>query len=247
MHLWPSPRKPPCHSCPLRVLRSSFSSLPHNFAFFVAPRARLPRRLRARSLLDLNRPIVSQLLLVVLDFLLSCCSKLPICVDCSCLAQTFLHVLEMAYSSRAMQQQAGVAVFVVLAAALILGVAAQNNPSTACGQYETPLANCLDFLTNTAQTPSTSCCSAISQVHKESVTCLCSIVTNIGTSVPINVTRAKEIPQDCNLGFTNTVCEGKQANDLLTHPLCMHFWKKKEKEKRLSPSSTEAAFFFVKI
>lgn len=193
--------------------------------------------------MDLNRPIVSQLLLVVVDFLLSCCSKLPICVDCSCFAQTFLHVLEMAYSSRAMQQQAGVAVFVVLAAALILGVAAQSNPSTACGQYETPLANCLDFLTNTAQTPSTSCCSAIGQVQKESVSCLCSIVTNIGTSVQINVTRAKEIPQDCNLGFTDTVCEGKQANDPLTHPLCMHLQKNKE-EKRLSPSSTEAAFFF---
>ncbi len=142
-----------------------------------------------------------------------------------------------------MQQQAGVAVFVVLAAALILGVAAQSNPSTACGQYETPLANCLDYLTNTAQTPSTSCCSAIGQVQKESVSCLCSIVTNIGTSVPINVTRAKEIPQDCNLGFTDTVCEGKQANDPLTHPLCMHPRKNKE-EKRLSPSSTEAAFCF---
>ncbi|CAK9869411.1 unnamed protein product [Sphagnum jensenii] len=120
----------------------------------------------------------------------------------------------MAYSSRAMQQQAGVAVFVVLAAALILGVAAQNNPSTACGQYEIPLENCLGFLTNTAQTPSTSCCSAISQVQKESVTCLCSIVTNIGTSVPINVTRAKEIPQDCNLGFTNTVCEAAPSPSL---------------------------------
>jgi hypothetical protein len=146
-----------------------------------------------------------------------------------------------------MQQQAGVAVFVVLAAALILGVAAQNSPSTACDQYETPLANCLDFLSNTAQTPSTSCCSAISQVQKESVTCLCSIVSNIGSSVPINVTRAKEIPQDCNLSFTNTVCEGKQPNDPLAHPLCMHFRKKKKKEKKLSPSSTEAAFFFVKI
>ncbi|CAN4091304.1 unnamed protein product [Withania somnifera] len=63
------------------------------------------------------------------------------------------------------------------------------------------MASCLSFVTGSAKTPSTSCCSALSGVLQSNPRCLCVIVNGGGSSlgVQINQTQALALPSACNL------------------------------------------------
>ncbi|XP_009758371.1 non-specific lipid transfer protein GPI-anchored 5 isoform X2 [Nicotiana tabacum] len=63
------------------------------------------------------------------------------------------------------------------------------------------MASCLNFVTGSAETPSASCCSALSGVLQSKPRCLCLIVIGGGSSlgVQINQTQALALPAACKL------------------------------------------------
>jgi hypothetical protein len=88
-----------------------------------------------------------------------------------------------------------------------LNVAAQTASTSDCTQYVADLTSCQGYLTNAAAAPGTECCSGIATVEKDSLSCLCSIVSQLVTAgSDVNLTRAYAIPKDCNLTFSNSSC-----------------------------------------
>ncbi len=103
-----------------------------------------------------------------------------------------------------------------------LNVAAQTASTSDCTQYVTDLSSCQGYLINTATVPGTECCSGIATVEKESLSCLCAIVSQLVTAgSDVNLTRAYAIPKDCNLTFSNSSCSGNTFSViiLLVQPL----------------------------
>jgi hypothetical protein len=90
-----------------------------------------------------------------------------------------------------------------------LNVAAQTASTSDCSQYVAGLTSCQSYLNNAATVPGTECCSGIATVEKDSLSCLCAIVSQLVTAGSgVNLTRAYAIPKDCNLTFSNSSCSG---------------------------------------
>jgi hypothetical protein len=105
-----------------------------------------------------------------------------------------------------------------------LNVAAQTAAASDCTQYVADLSSCQNYLNNAAAVPGTDCCSGIATVEKDSVSCLCAIVSQlVGAASGVNLTRVYAVPKDCNLTFNNSSCSGNSRSVfllLLLQPLC---------------------------
>jgi len=100
-----------------------------------------------------------------------------------------------------------------------LNVAAQTASASACTQYLTDLTSCQNYLTNAATVPGTECCSGIATVEKDSLSCLCAIVSQLVTAGSgVNLTRAYAIPKDCNLTFSNSSCSAPGISPTASTP-----------------------------
>jgi hypothetical protein len=92
----------------------------------------------------------------------------------------------------------GVVVHVlVLVAMLSAGAKAQSG----CTTVLTNLAPCLNYITGNSSTPSSSCCSQLSNVVQTSPKCLCSVLNGGAASlgITINQTLALSLPSACNM------------------------------------------------
>lgn len=100
-----------------------------------------------------------------------------------------------------------------------LNVAAQTASASDCNQYVADLSSCQNYLTNAATAPGTECCSGIATVEKDSLSCLCAIVSQLGSAgSDVNLTRAYAIPKDCNLTFSNSSCSATGVSPTASTP-----------------------------
>ncbi|KAI3997922.1 hypothetical protein MKX01_038813 [Papaver californicum] len=87
---------------------------------------------------------------------------------------------------------------VVLATAFTTSVTAQSS----CTNVIIGMAPCLTYITGNSSTPSSSCCSQLTNVVQSQPQCLCSILsTGAGAALglPINRTLALALPTACNV------------------------------------------------
>lgn len=101
-----------------------------------------------------------------------------------------------------------------------LNVAAQTAAASDCNQYVADLSSCDNYLTNAATVPGTDCCSGIATVEKDSVSCLCAIVSQLvgAASSGVNLTRVYAVPKDCNLTFSNSSCSAAGISPTASTP-----------------------------
>jgi hypothetical protein len=100
-----------------------------------------------------------------------------------------------------------------------LNVAAQTAAASDCNQYVADLSSCDNYLTNAATVPGTDCCSGIATVEKDSVSCLCAIVSQlVGAASGVNLTRVYAVPKDCNLTFNNSSCSAAGISPTASTP-----------------------------
>ncbi|KAL4602952.1 hypothetical protein ACB092_10G090000 [Castanea dentata] len=97
----------------------------------------------------------------------------------------------------------------VLVAMLWSGAMAQSG----CTSVLSNLAPCLNYITGNSSTPSSSCCSQLSNVVQSSPQCLCSALNGGAASLGINInqTRALSLPSACNVQ-TPPISQCKGAN-----------------------------------
>ncbi|XP_044485133.1 non-specific lipid transfer protein GPI-anchored 15-like isoform X1 [Mangifera indica] len=100
--------------------------------------------------------------------------------------------------------------FLVLAAMFWVGAMAQSNSN--CNTVLNNLAPCLDFLTGTSTTPSSSCCTQLGAVAKSSPDCLCAALNGSlpTTGIKINRTIALSLPDACQVK-SSSLDQCKQA------------------------------------
>jgi len=91
----------------------------------------------------------------------------------------------------------GAVVLLALVAMLSAGAMAQSG----CTSVLTSLAPCLNYITGNSSTPSSSCCSQLSNVIQTSPKCLCSVLNGGAASmgITINQTLALSLPSACNM------------------------------------------------
>uniref|UniRef100_A0A2N9GFE3 Bifunctional inhibitor/plant lipid transfer protein/seed storage helical domain-containing protein n=1 Tax=Fagus sylvatica TaxID=28930 RepID=A0A2N9GFE3_FAGSY len=97
----------------------------------------------------------------------------------------------------------------VLVAMLWSGAMAQSG----CTSVLTNLAPCLNYITGNSSTPSSSCCSQLSNVVQSSPQCLCTALNGGAASLGITVNRtlALSLPSACNVQ-TPPISQCKGAN-----------------------------------
>lgn len=85
----------------------------------------------------------------------------------------------------------------VLVATLLGGAAAQLG----CTSALISLSPCLNYISGNSSSPSSSCCSQLSNVVQSSPQCLCSVLNGGGSSlgITINQTLALALPGACNV------------------------------------------------
>ncbi|KAF3436271.1 hypothetical protein FNV43_RR23363 [Rhamnella rubrinervis] len=86
---------------------------------------------------------------------------------------------------------------VVVVVVLVGEAAAQSSCTTAI----TNLSPCLNYITGSSSTPSSSCCSQLSNVVQSSPQCLCSLLNGGAASlgIPVNQTLALSLPGACKV------------------------------------------------
>ncbi|KAG8370230.1 hypothetical protein BUALT_Bualt14G0095400 [Buddleja alternifolia] len=98
----------------------------------------------------------------------------------------------------------GIEIGTMLIALTVLstGVMAQSG----CTSVLIGMASCLNYVSGTATTPSSSCCSALANVVQTQPRCLCAIVNGGGNSlgVSINQTLALDLPRVCQVATPPT-------------------------------------------
>ncbi|MED6106797.1 hypothetical protein PIB30_007825 [Stylosanthes scabra] len=93
---------------------------------------------------------------------------------------------------------------------LVMAQAQQNSESTtttssssSCMNVLLSLSPCLDYITGSASTPSSGCCSQLAYVVGSQPQCLCEVVngaaSSIGASLNINQTQALGLPSACRV------------------------------------------------
>ncbi|KAG8370733.1 hypothetical protein BUALT_Bualt13G0014000 [Buddleja alternifolia] len=85
----------------------------------------------------------------------------------------------------------------VLAVMLIRGATAQSS----CSSTLMSLASCVNYVTGNITTPSSSCCSSLSNVVQSQPQCLCPLLNGVGSTfgISINQTLALALPSVCNV------------------------------------------------
>ncbi|KAK1314684.1 hypothetical protein QJS10_CPA06g00621 [Acorus calamus] len=77
------------------------------------------------------------------------------------------------------------------------------SPSDDCSTTIYTLTPCLPFVeegNNTAAKPSNDCCSALADIVKSDVRCLCvALKMASGIGIPVNMTKALSLPQACDI------------------------------------------------
>ncbi|KAI3469594.1 hypothetical protein Pfo_026257 [Paulownia fortunei] len=93
----------------------------------------------------------------------------------------------------------GVEVGTVLLVVAILSAGAMAQ--SGCTSVLISMASCLNYVTGSATTPSSSCCSALANVVQTQPRCLCAIVNGGGGSLGVNInqTLALQLPTVCKV------------------------------------------------
>ncbi|KAE8009750.1 hypothetical protein FH972_006168 [Carpinus fangiana] len=101
----------------------------------------------------------------------------------------------------------------VLVLVLVAMLSARARAQSGCTSVLTNLAPCLKYITGNSSTPSSSCCSQLSNVIQTSPQCLCSALNGGAASlgITINQTLALSLPTACNMR-TPPVSQCKAAN-----------------------------------
>ncbi|GAV77938.1 LTP_2 domain-containing protein [Cephalotus follicularis] len=91
----------------------------------------------------------------------------------------------------------GLALVLLVVTMLCHGAMAQSS----CTRVLVGLAPCLNYITGTSSTPSSSCCSQLGNVVQSQPQCLCAALNGGGTSfgITINQTLALSLPGACNV------------------------------------------------
>ncbi|GMH02409.1 hypothetical protein Nepgr_004248 [Nepenthes gracilis] len=86
---------------------------------------------------------------------------------------------------------------IAIASIMCGGAAAQSS----CTTVLVSMSSCLSYVSGSSPTPSSSCCSALSNVVQTQPRCLCSVLNAGGSSlgVSINQTLALHLPAACNV------------------------------------------------
>lgn len=83
------------------------------------------------------------------------------------------------------------------------GVTLAQSDQSSCTNVFISLSPCLDYVTENASIPSSSCCSQLAFVVRSQPLCLCEVVnggaSSIAASFNINQTRALALPTSCNV------------------------------------------------
>ncbi|XP_050266072.1 non-specific lipid transfer protein GPI-anchored 5-like [Quercus robur] len=88
-----------------------------------------------------------------------------------------------------------------------------DKAQSGCTSVLSNLAPCLNYITGNSSTPSSSCCSQLSNVVQSSPQCLCTALNGGAASLGINInkTRALSLPSACNVQ-TSPISQCKGAN-----------------------------------
>ncbi|PIN22564.1 hypothetical protein CDL12_04717 [Handroanthus impetiginosus] len=90
-----------------------------------------------------------------------------------------------------------VGIVLLVLAIVAAGAMAQQD----CTSVLITMASCLNYVTGSAPTPPSSCCSSLANVVQTQPRCLCMIVNNGGNSLGVNInqTRALQLPSVCKV------------------------------------------------
>ncbi|KAK7280106.1 hypothetical protein RJT34_25168 [Clitoria ternatea] len=85
----------------------------------------------------------------------------------------------------------------VVLAMVCVGAGAQSS----CTSVLVNLSPCLNYITGNSSTPSSGCCSQLSNVVRSQPQCLCQVINGGGSSLGINInqTQALALPSACNV------------------------------------------------
>ncbi|XWS46848.1 hypothetical protein CRYUN_Cryun14cG0103300 [Craigia yunnanensis] len=103
-------------------------------------------------------------------------------------------------AARSMNRTILAAVFIVATTLWTRGAVAQS--SSSCTNMLISMSPCLDYIQGNSSTPSSSCCSQLSNVVRSQPQCLCEVLNGGGTSsvgVSVNQTQAMALPTACNV------------------------------------------------
>ncbi|XP_054787412.1 non-specific lipid transfer protein GPI-anchored 5-like [Prosopis cineraria] len=106
-----------------------------------------------------------------------------------------------------------------LAVALVATQWTQTAAQSSCTSALTSMSPCLNYITGSSPTPSSTCCSQLSSVVQSSPQCLCSVLNGGGSSlgITINQTLALSLPGACKVQ-TPPVSQCKGAGNAPTTP-----------------------------
>ncbi|KAJ4744775.1 Bifunctional inhibitor/lipid-transfer protein/seed storage 2S albumin superfamily protein [Rhynchospora pubera] len=100
-----------------------------------------------------------------------------------------------------------------LALAMLAMMFANSSAQSGCTTTIISMASCLGYISGNSSTPSSSCCSALSNVVQNNPKCLCAVLNGGASSlgVTINNTKALEMPAACKVQ-TPPVSECNKVN-----------------------------------
>ncbi|KAF7818342.1 non-specific lipid-transfer protein-like protein [Senna tora] len=103
----------------------------------------------------------------------------------------------------------------VLMMVVVASVWTQSAAQSGCTSALTSMSSCLNYITGSSPTPSSTCCSQLSSVVQSSPQCLCSVLNGGGSSlgITINQTLALSLPGACKIQTPPvTQCQGGNTN-----------------------------------
>ncbi|XVE77810.1 hypothetical protein DITRI_Ditri13aG0092300 [Diplodiscus trichospermus] len=102
-------------------------------------------------------------------------------------------------AARIMNRAILAAVVIVATTLWTRGAVAQS--SSSCTNVLISMSPCLDYIQGNSSTPSSSCCSQLSNVVRSQPQCLCQVVNGGASSlgVSVNQTQAMALPAACNV------------------------------------------------
>ncbi|XWS36321.1 hypothetical protein CRYUN_Cryun20dG0075100 [Craigia yunnanensis] len=102
-------------------------------------------------------------------------------------------------AARSMNREILAAVFIVATTLWTRGAVAQS--SSSCTNVLISMSPCLDYIQGNSSTPSSSCCSQLSNVVRSQPQCLCEVLNGGASSlgISVNQTQAMALPTACNV------------------------------------------------
>ncbi|XP_021762685.1 non-specific lipid-transfer protein-like protein At2g13820 [Chenopodium quinoa] len=92
-------------------------------------------------------------------------------------------------------------VALVLVITMLSGVALGDDYALACKDALVSLSPCLDFITGSSSTPTSSCCLQLHAIVQSQPWCLCVGLKGNGSEIglPVNKTKAESLPRVCHV------------------------------------------------